>query len=53
MWYGLYATILVMVAFYTGEIVTFVMLGFILMALNNILETLKEIKEHLVRQERQ
>lgn len=53
MWYGLYATILGVVAYFTGEIVTFVMLGFILMALNNILETLKEMKEHLVKQERQ
>lgn len=41
----LYALILGIVAFFTGEIVTFIMLGFILMALININTTLKRIYE--------
>lgn len=40
-WYGIYATILGIVSFFTGEIVTFIMLGFILIALININTTLK------------
>ncbi|MGM0898614.1 MAG: hypothetical protein ACQEV0_11975 [Bacillota bacterium] len=40
-WYGVYAMILGIVSFFTGEIVTFIMLGFILMALININTTLK------------
>jgi len=40
-WYVLYAMILGIVSFFTGEIVTFIMLGFILMALININTTLK------------
>ncbi|VDH00350.1 Uncharacterised protein [Lysinibacillus sphaericus] len=40
-WYGLYAMILGIVSFFTGEIVTFIMLGFILIALININTTLK------------
>ncbi|WP_199171629.1 MULTISPECIES: hypothetical protein [unclassified Sporosarcina] len=40
-WYGLYALILGIVSFFTGEIVTFIMLGFILIALMNINTTLK------------
>ncbi|WP_339250250.1 hypothetical protein NSQ43_11310 [Sporosarcina sp. FSL W8-0480] len=43
--YTLYALILGIVAFFTGEIVTFIMLGFILMALININTTLKRIYE--------
>ncbi|VDG99754.1 Uncharacterised protein [Lysinibacillus sphaericus] len=39
--YGLYAMILGVVSFFTGEIVTFIMLGFILIALININTTLK------------
>ena len=42
-WYSLYFLILGVVAFFTGEIVTFVMLGFILLSLNNINTTLKKI----------
>lgn len=41
--YGMYALILALLAFFTGEIVTFVMLGFILISLNNINTTLKKI----------
>ena len=39
----LYAVILGIVSWFTGEIVTFVMLGVILIALNNINSTLKKI----------
>lgn len=39
----LYLLVLGIVAFFTREIVTFVMLGIILIALNNINHTLKEI----------
>lgn len=41
--YTLYALVLGIVAFFTGEIVTFIMLGFILIALININTTLKKI----------
>lgn len=41
--YTLYALILGIVALFTGEIVTFVMLGFILIALININTTLKKL----------
>ncbi|MFF2500980.1 MULTISPECIES: hypothetical protein [Peribacillus] len=41
--YILYAVILGIVSWFTGEIVTFVMLGAILIALNNINLTLKKI----------
>lgn len=41
--YSLYALILGIVALFTGEIVTFIMLGFILIALININTTLKKI----------
>lgn len=41
--YTLYALILGVVSFFTGEIVTFIMLGFILIALININTTLKKI----------
>lgn len=41
--YSLYALILGIVAFFTGEIVTFIMLGFILIALININTTLKKL----------
>ena len=41
--YILYALILGVVSYFTGEIVTFVMLGFILMSLNNIHTMLKKI----------
>lgn len=40
-WYGVYAMILGIVSFFTGELVTFIMLGFILLALVNINTTLK------------
>ncbi|HLS67130.1 MAG TPA: hypothetical protein VK029_09080 [Pseudogracilibacillus sp.] len=39
--YGLYAFALAVLAFFTGEIVTFIMLGFILIALININTNLK------------
>jgi len=41
--YGIHALALGLLAFFTGEIVTFVMLGFILMSLQNINTTLKKI----------
>lgn len=41
--YGLYALILGLVSIVTGEIITFVMLGFILISLQNIHSTLKEL----------
>ena len=41
--YILYAILLGGLAFITGEIVTFVMLGFILLSLTNIHTTLKKI----------
>jgi len=41
--YGLHAVALALLSFFTGEIVTFVMLGFILISLNNINATLKKI----------
>ncbi|WP_169792882.1 hypothetical protein [Lentibacillus amyloliquefaciens] len=41
--YGLYALILGLVSIVTGEIITFVMLGFILISLQNIHSTLKEM----------
>lgn len=43
--YGLYALILGVLAIYTGEVVTFIMLGVILMSLININTTLKKIYE--------
>jgi len=42
-WYSLYFIILGIIAFFTGEIVTFIMLGFILLSLNNINTSLKKI----------
>ncbi|MBD7945632.1 MULTISPECIES: hypothetical protein [Psychrobacillus] len=41
--YILYFIVLGVVSFFTGEIVTFVMLGFIIISLTNIHNTLKEI----------
>lgn len=41
--YTIYLVIIGIVAVYTREIVTFVMLGIILISLNNINSTLKEI----------
>ena len=41
--FGLYATLLAIVSLFTGEIVTFIMLGFILLALNSIHSTLKKL----------
>ncbi|MBP1913370.1 hypothetical protein J2Z23_000302 [Lederbergia galactosidilyticus] len=41
--YTLYALVLGVVAFFTGEIVTFIMLGLILIALININNTLKKM----------
>jgi uncharacterized membrane protein YraQ (UPF0718 family) len=45
--YGLYALILGLLAWQTGEIVTFVMLGFILMSLQNIYVILQKIYQTL------
>ncbi|WP_040285048.1 hypothetical protein [Sporosarcina koreensis] len=44
-WYAVYAMILGIVSFFTGELVTFIMLGFILMALININTKLKRNAE--------
>jgi hypothetical protein len=41
--YTFYFLVLGIVSFFTGEIITFVMLGIILIALTNIHTTLKEI----------
>ncbi|WP_169787527.1 hypothetical protein [Peribacillus butanolivorans] len=41
--YGLYALIIAIISIFTGELVTFIMLGFILISLQNIHSTLKEI----------
>lgn len=41
--YTLYLIVIGIVSFFTGEVVTFVMLGIILISLNNIHSTLKEI----------
>jgi chromate transport protein ChrA len=41
--YGIYGAIIAFIAFFTGEIVTFLMLGIILMTLHNIHSTLKEM----------
>lgn len=41
--YSVYALVLGIVAFFTGEIITFVMLSFILIALVNINTTLKKL----------
>ncbi len=41
--YSLYALLLALASIFTGEIVTFIMLGFILTCLQNIHSTLKEI----------
>jgi len=41
--YGLYALIIAIFSMFTGELVTFIMLGFILISLQNIHSTLKEI----------
>lgn len=45
--YFLFAIVLGIVAFFTGEIATFFVLGFILMALNNIYDVLKEISRKM------
>jgi hypothetical protein len=45
--YVIYAAILGVVSFFTQEIVSYVLLGFILIALNNILSILKEISKKL------
>jgi len=41
--YAFYGVLLAALSIITGEIVTFLMLGFILLSLNNINFTLKEI----------
>lgn len=41
--HSLYAALLAIVSIFTGEIITFVMLGFILISLQNIHSTLKEL----------
>ncbi|MFD4820330.1 hypothetical protein [Peribacillus butanolivorans] len=41
--YALYALLIAIISIFTGELVTFIMLGFILISLQNIHSTLKEI----------
>lgn len=43
--YGLFIILLGIIAFFTEEIVTFIMLGFILVSLNNINLTLKKLNK--------
>ncbi|WP_456279330.1 hypothetical protein [Bacillus sp. AK128] len=50
-WYAFYFLILGVVSFFTGEIVTFIMLGFILLSLNNINTTLKKIYKQRIKNE--
>lgn len=45
--YIIYAVILGVISIFTHEIVTFVLLGLILIALNNILSVLKQISKKL------
>lgn len=45
--YVIYVLIVGIISFFTGEIVTFIMLGFILMALTNMLRVQKEILRKL------
>ncbi|GIQ69634.1 hypothetical protein XYCOK13_24580 [Xylanibacillus composti] len=47
MGYGFFAVLLAFVSFFTGEMVTFVMLGFILMSLLNINSTLQAILQKM------
>ncbi|OEH91118.1 hypothetical protein [Bacillus solimangrovi] len=42
-WNTLFMSVLAILAYFTGEIVTFFMLGIILISLNNINTTLKKI----------
>ncbi len=42
-WYRIYFIIIGIVSFFTGEIVTFIMLSFIFLSLNNIHSTLQQI----------
>ncbi|AXI09641.1 hypothetical protein CUC15_12215 [Oceanobacillus zhaokaii] len=42
-WNIFYFVVIAIVSIFTGEIVTFIMLGFILLTLNNINSTLKKI----------
>lgn len=44
LYYGFYALVLGVISFFTREVVTFIMLGFILLTLNNIHSTLKKIQ---------
>jgi hypothetical protein len=44
-WYGFYFLVLGVLSFFSGEFVTFVMLGFIFISLNNIHTTLMKIYE--------
>ncbi|MBM7565512.1 hypothetical protein JOC55_002458 [Paenibacillus sacheonensis] len=45
--YMIYAGILGVISFFTHEIVAYVLLGFILIALNNILTVLREISKKM------
>jgi len=45
--YALYFIVIAALSIITGEIVTFVMLGLVLLTLTNMNRTLKEIKEKL------
>jgi len=45
--YSLYAAVLGVISFFTQEMVSFILLGFILISLNNILNVLKDISKKL------
>ncbi|HHW36437.1 MAG TPA: hypothetical protein GXX18_03975 [Bacillales bacterium] len=45
--YSLYFVVIGIVSFFTQEIVTFLMLGFVIIALHNINSTLKEISKKI------
>ncbi|WP_202914562.1 hypothetical protein [Paenibacillus antri] len=46
-YYAIVAGILAVVSFFTGEIVSYVLLGFILLALNNIHKVLQDISRKM------
>lgn len=48
--YTFYFVVIGIIALYTKEIVTFLMLGFVIIALHNINSTLKEILKNMKEQ---
>jgi branched-subunit amino acid transport protein len=51
--YGLYAIVLAVVSIFTREIVTFIMLGFVFMALMNINATLQKLVDKTEKRQEQ